>query len=94
MPPGVHHAILGDSLDASRGRACGFAARERATRRESFGSGAAQMVVQSVVKRSRRKVSINDECSPGEHGESQGYEVDFMTLNGDSAVVIVHFWTY
>ncbi len=52
------------------------------------------MVVQSVVKRSRRKVSINDECSPGEHGESQGYEVDFMTLNGDSAVVIVHFWTY
>jgi hypothetical protein len=46
------------------------------------------------VKRSRRKVSINDECSPGEHGESRGYEVDFMTLNGDSAVVIVHFWTY
>jgi hypothetical protein len=37
---------------------------------------------------------MNDECSPGVHGEGQDYEVDFMTLNGDSAVVIVQFWTY
>jgi hypothetical protein len=35
-------------------------------RREMVAIDAAQMAVQSVVKRSRRKVSMNDTCSPGE----------------------------
>ena len=43
----------------------GISPATSSTRRGSFGSGAAQIAVQSVVKRSRRKVSMHDECSLG-----------------------------
>jgi hypothetical protein len=42
------------------------------TRRDSFGSGAAQMAVQTVVKMSRRIVSMSDECSPGPTAHPRG----------------------
>jgi len=48
-------------------------------RRENFGSGAAQIAVQSVVKKSRRKISMIAECKaprsqPARHGLPCGRE--------------------
>jgi hypothetical protein len=42
----------------------GISPATSSTRRESFGSGAAQMAVQSVVKTRRRIVSMSCVCSP------------------------------
>jgi hypothetical protein len=42
----------------------GISPATSSTRRESFGSGAAQIAVQSAVKKTSRRVSMKAECIP------------------------------